>query len=78
MEGKRKRVRERVRESGMNRVLERVSPLMSEIEGVSLRKGVSVGGRDQEKFRGGVRKCDLRGRDQWDSGRERVLERFRD
>ena len=37
-----------------------VSPRMSEIGGVSLRKGVSVGERDQEKFRRGVRKCDLR------------------
>ena len=30
---------------------------------MSFRKGVSVGERDQEKFRRGVRKCDLRERD---------------
>ena len=67
-------VRERVRESGMNRVLERVNEGSESTDernwGVSLRKGVSVGERDQEKFRRGVRKCDLRERHQWDSGTE--------
>ena len=48
-----------------------VSPRMSEIGGVSFRKGVSVGERDQEKFRRGVRKCHLRERHQWDSGTRR-------
>ena len=38
-----------------------MSPRKSAFGGVSLRKGVSVGGGDQEKSREGVMKCEREG-----------------